>query len=54
MRSSRSAAIQYATGEEQRNSYRKNEEPRPKQKRCSIVDVTGVYIKSDVVKNKTA
>ena len=50
----RLVSAEYATGEEWKNNYRKNEEPRPKQKRCSIVDVTGVYIKSDVVKNKTA
>ena len=52
MSSPRSAAIQYATGEEQINSYKKNEEPRAKQKRCSIVDVTGVNIKSDCCKEQ--
>ena len=31
----------YATGEEWRNNYRKNEETEPKQKQCSVVDVTG-------------
>ena len=31
---------QYATGEEQRNSSRKNEKTEPKQKLCSAVDVS--------------
>ena len=31
---------QYATGEEQRNSSRKNEKTEPKQKLCSVVDVS--------------
>ena len=33
--------VQYATVEEQRNSSRKNEEARPKQKWHSVVDVFG-------------
>ena len=37
----RSAGTQNATGEEQRNSYPKNEEAEPKQKQCPVVDVTG-------------
>ena len=37
----RSVAAQYATGEEWRNSSRKNEEAEPKQKQCTAVDVTG-------------
>ena len=32
---------QYATGEEWRNNFRKNEETEPKQKQCPVVDVTG-------------
>ena len=36
----RSVAAQYATGEEWRNSSRKNEEAEPKQKQCPVVDVT--------------
>ena len=32
---------QYATGEEQRNSSRRNEEAEPKQKRCPILVVSG-------------
>jgi len=31
---------QYATGEEWRNSSRKNEEMEPKRKQCPVVDVT--------------
>ena len=40
----RSEGIQYVTGEEQRaitNSSRKNEVAGPKQKKCSVVDVSG-------------
>ena len=37
----RSGGVQYATGEEQRNSSRKNEEAGPTQKWCSVVDVSG-------------
>ena len=33
--------VQYATGEEQRNSSRKNEEAGPKQKQRPVVDVSG-------------
>ena len=32
---------QYATGEEQRNSSRRNEEAEPKQKQCPVVHVSG-------------
>ena len=35
----RSVVAQYATGEEWRNSSRKNEEAEPKQKQCHVVDV---------------
>ena len=35
----RSTGAQYATGEEYRNSSRKNEEAEPKQKRHPVVDV---------------
>ena len=38
---SRSVGAQYATGEEQRNSSRKNEEAEPKQKQHPAGDVTG-------------
>ena len=37
----RSVGVQYATGEEQRNSSRKNEEAELKQKQCSVEDVSG-------------
>ena len=37
----RLVGAQYATGEEQRNSSRKNEEAEPKQKQHPVVDVTG-------------
>ena len=36
-----SVGTQYATGEEWRNSSRKNEEAEPKWKQCPFVDVTG-------------
>ena len=42
----RSEGLQYASGEEQRtitinNSFRKNEAAGPKQKQCSVVNVSG-------------
>ena len=37
----RSVVTQYATGEEQRDSSRRNEEAEPKQKQHPIVDVSG-------------
>ena len=37
----RLVGAQYATGEEWRNSSRRNEEAEPKQKQCQVVDVTG-------------
>ena len=37
----RLAGAQYATGEEWRDSSRKNEEAESKQKQCSVVVVTG-------------
>ena len=37
----RSVGAQYATGEECRNNFRKNEEKKPKEKQCPAVDVTG-------------
>jgi len=36
----RSVGAQYPTGEEWRNSSRKNEETEPKQNQCPVVDVT--------------
>ena len=38
---SRSVGAQYATGEERRNSSRRNEEAKPKWKQCPVVDVSG-------------
>ena len=37
----RSVGAQYATGEKQRNSSRRNEKAEPKQKQCPVVDVSG-------------
>ena len=37
----RSAGAQYATGDQWRNNFRKNEEMEPKQKQYPVVDVTG-------------
>ena len=36
-----SVGAQYATGEERRNSSKKNEEAELKWKQCPVVDVTG-------------
>ena len=38
---SRSVGAQYATGEEWRNSSRRNEKAEPKWKQCPVVDVSG-------------
>ena len=35
------ARAQYATGEEQRYSSRRNEKAEPKQKQCPVLDVSG-------------
>ena len=37
----RSVGTPYATGDQWRNNFRKNEETEPKQKQCPVVDVTG-------------
>ena len=37
----RSLGAQYATGDQRRNNYRKNEGMEPKQKEYPVVDVTG-------------
>ena len=37
----RLVGAQHATGDEQRNSSRRNEEAEPKQKQCPVEDVTG-------------
>ena len=54
MNTPRSVCVQYATKEEQRNSSRKNEEAEPKWKQHPVVDVCGVKVKSDAVRNNTA
>ena len=50
----RSVGAQYATGEEWRNSSRKNEEMEPKHKQHTVVDVMGDGSKSDAVNNNIA
>ena len=50
----RLVGVQYTTGKECRNNFRKNEEAKPKQKQCPVVDVTGDGSKVDAVKNNTA
>ena len=50
----KSVGAQYATGDQWRNNFRKNEEMEPKQKQHPVVGVTGDGRKSDVVKSKTA
>ena len=37
----RSLGAQYATGDQRRNNYRKNEDVEPKQKQYLVVDMTG-------------
>ena len=39
--SPRLVGTQYTTGKEWINSFRKNEEAEPKQKRCLVVNVSG-------------
>ena len=52
----RLVGAKYATGEEWRNSSKKNEEMEPKQKQRPIADVTWLVmeVKSDAVKNNIA
>ena len=50
----RSEGVQYATGEEWRNSSRKNEEVKPKQKQHPVVDVTADGSKVRSVKSNIA
>ena len=51
---SRSVGAQYATGDQWRNNYRKNEGMEPKQKQYPVVDVTGDRSRSDAVKSNIA
>ena len=46
--------VQYATGEEQGNSSRKNEKTEPKQKLCSVVDVSRGESEVQCCKNSIA
>ena len=46
--------IQYATGKQQRNSFRMNEEAEPKQKQCPAVHVPGDESKVQCCKNDVA
>ena len=50
----RSVGAQYATGDQWRNNSRKNEGMEPKKKQYSIVDVTVMVVKSNVVKSYAA
>ena len=50
----RSVDAQYATGDQWRNSSRKNEEMEPKHKQHPFVDVTGDKARSDAVKSNIA
>ena len=47
----KSVGTQFVTGEEWRNSSRKNEEAEPKQKQCPVVVME---VKSDAVKSNIA
>ena len=44
----RSLGAQYATGDQWRNNFRKNEEMQPKRKQCPVVDVTDDAIKNNI------
>ena len=50
----RSVVAQYATGDQWRNNYRKNEEMEPKQKQHPVVGVTGDGSKVDAAKSNVA
>ena len=50
----RSVGIQYATGDQWRNNFRKNEEMEPKQKQHPVVDVTGDGSKVHSIKTNIA
>ena len=50
----RSVGVQYATGDQQRNDSRKNEEMEPKQKQHPVVDVTGDRAWSNAVNSNIA
>ena len=48
----RSIGAQYATGEEWRSNFRKNEEMKPKPKQHPVVDVTGDASKAQCCKEQ--
>ena len=48
----RPVGVQYTTREEWRNSSRKNEEAKPKQKRCPVADMSGGEIKVQCCKEQ--
>ena len=50
----RLVSAQYATGEQWRNNFRKNEETKTKQKQHPVVDVTSDESKSSAVKRNIA
>ena len=51
---SKSVGVRYATGKEQRNSFRKNEEAEPKRKQSPAGIVTGDGSEVGCSKNNTA
>ena len=50
----RLVGVQNATREEPRNSSRNNEEAESKQKQHPVMDVSGVKVKSNAIKNDIA
>ena len=50
----KSVGARYATGDQWRNTSRKNEGMEPKKKQHPVVDVTGEEVKSSAVKNNIA
>ena len=51
---SRTVGAQYASGDQWRNNFRKNEEMAPKQKQHPVVDVTGDESKVHAIKTNIA
>ena len=49
----RSVGVQYATGDQWRNNSRKSEGMEPKQKQCTVVDMSGDKVMSNAVKSNT-
>ena len=46
--------VQYATGDQERNNSRKNEDMEPKKTQHPVVDVKVMKVESDAVKNNIA